>query len=112
MNENTGKLVESCETSEKKSELVLGESIYPHKNTNKTTWESPNGRTKNNRIDHIMIHRKSKMEKYSTGCRSSDYLMLLANVKIKIAKNAKIEIKSIKYNVDNLQINISKTYSS
>ena len=36
MNENGLKLVEFCEANE----LVIGGSLFPHKNIHNTTWES------------------------------------------------------------------------
>ena len=37
--------------------LVIGGTIYPHKNIQKTTWTSPDGKT-NNQIYHFTIDRK------------------------------------------------------
>lgn len=42
MNENGELLTEFCEINE----LVIGGSIFPHKTIHKTTWESPDGKTR------------------------------------------------------------------
>ena len=39
------------------NELVIGGSVYKHKDIHKVTWVSPDGRTKN-QIDFISISRK------------------------------------------------------
>ncbi|WP_353805840.1 hypothetical protein, partial [Acinetobacter baumannii] len=39
------------------NDLVIGGSVFPHKDIHKATWISPDGRTKN-QIDFIAISRK------------------------------------------------------
>ena len=57
MNENRLKLVEFCEANE--LQLVIGGSLFPHKNIHETTRESPDGKTKNQiLVDHIMISQR------------------------------------------------------
>ena len=55
MNENGELLVDFCGINN----LVIGGTIFPHKDIHKLTWNSPNGRDKN-QIDHIMINGKWK----------------------------------------------------
>ncbi|XP_062566351.1 uncharacterized protein LOC134228685 [Saccostrea cucullata] len=107
-NENRDRLIEFCETNE----LVIGESLFPHKNIHKTTPESPDGKTKN-QIHHIMISQRWRSSLHDVRAMrgadvNSDHHMILAKVKIKLAKNAKIETKRIKYNVDKLKNLIDK----
>ena len=51
-NENSERQCEFCKTR-----LVITETICQHKEIHKTTWISPNGRTKN-QIDHTMIAKE------------------------------------------------------
>ena len=78
MNENGLKLVEFCEANE----LVIGGSLFPHKNLHKTTWKSPDGKTKN-QIDYIMINQRWRSSlqdvRVMTGADcNSDHHMILA----------------------------------
>ncbi|XP_056022186.1 craniofacial development protein 2-like [Ostrea edulis] len=53
INDNGERLIEMCITNN----LVIGGSLFQHKNIHKTTWTSPSGRL-HNQIDHIMINSK------------------------------------------------------
>lgn len=93
----------SCETNE----LVIGGSFFPHKNIHKTTWESSSSRTKN-QIDHFMFSQRWRSLLQDVRAMrgadvNSDHLMILAKVRIKLANNANIETKRLKYNEDKLK---------
>lgn len=53
MNENGELFTEFCSNNN----LVIGGTLFPHKNIHKVTWISPNHITEN-QIDHITISRK------------------------------------------------------
>uniref|UniRef100_A0A3P9H430 Endonuclease/exonuclease/phosphatase domain-containing protein n=1 Tax=Oryzias latipes TaxID=8090 RepID=A0A3P9H430_ORYLA len=50
MNENGERLIDFCNTNN----LVVGGTLFPHRDIHKLTWYSPNDRDKN-QIDHMMI---------------------------------------------------------
>lgn len=54
-NEN-GKLV-TLSTGVHKNELVIGETLFPHKNIQKIMWTSPGNRGIN-QIDHVVLSKK------------------------------------------------------
>lgn len=53
MNENGERVANLCE----EHNLVVGGTIFPHKQIHKLTLRSPNGRD-GNQIDHILINNK------------------------------------------------------
>ena len=53
INENGENLFGFCTTDN----LVIGWTLFPHREIYKITWCSPNGRDRN-QIDHLMINRK------------------------------------------------------
>ena len=55
MNENGERLTNFCFINN----IIIGGTLFPHKQIHKLTWESPNGRDIN-QIDHIMINKKSR----------------------------------------------------
>lgn len=51
INENSGLLIEFYLNNK----IMIGGIVFPHKVIHKTTWNSPDIRTKN-QIDHVTIH--------------------------------------------------------
>ncbi len=52
-NENVERLLKFCSNNG----MVMGGTLFQHKNIHKYTWTTPDGQTRN-MIDHIMIKRK------------------------------------------------------
>jgi len=52
-NENGEIFIDLCA----KYEMIIGGSVFPHKDIHKATWVAPNHRTFN-QIDHIAISKK------------------------------------------------------
>ena len=52
-NENGDLFIDFCA----ENELVIGGTLFKHKNIHKYTWTSPNGRT-TNQIDHVAVKSK------------------------------------------------------
>ncbi|XP_062609155.1 craniofacial development protein 2-like [Saccostrea cucullata] len=85
-NDNGERLVEFCAMNN----LVIGGTLFTHPDIHKLTWNSPNGRDKN-QIDHLMINgmwRRSLLDvrvKRSADI-GSDHHLVTALIKIKLKK--------------------------
>lgn len=87
MNGNGERLADLCALNN----LVIGGSVYPHKNIHKATWVSPNHTTEN-QIDHICINKKFRRSMQDVRVRrgvdvASDHHLLVARLKLKLKKN-------------------------
>ena len=57
LNARSGTMEKGCVTSTIKNNMVIGGTLFQHRNIHKTTWISPNGAIKS-QIDHILINGK------------------------------------------------------
>ena len=88
-NDNGQRLIDIC----LENGLVIGGSVFQHKNIHKATWTSPDNRTKN-QIDHIVINQKwrrsMKDVKAIRGADiGSDHNLVLCKLKLKLKKATK-----------------------
>lgn len=103
MNDNGSCLADFCA----ENHLVLGGTVFPHKDCHKVTWVSPN-RKYENQIDHFCINKKWRRTMEDVRNKGgadvgSDYHLLIAELKIKVAKAAsKYKTTQKRYNVDRL----------
>lgn len=103
-NNNGERFIEFC----RNHDLVIGGTIFPHKDCHKTTWISPDSRTKN-QIDHIAISRKWRRSLLDTRNKrgadcGSDHHLVVANIRLKVAaKRTMAERRHGKYDVGRLK---------
>lgn len=84
INENGERLVEFCTTND----LVIGGTLFPHREIHKITWCSPNGRDRN-QIDHLLINGKWRRSLRDVKVRrgadvGSDHHLVTACLKLKL----------------------------
>jgi len=70
--------------------MVIGGTLFQHRNIHKTTWSSPSGATKS-QIDHILINRKWRsslqdVKPYRGADVTSDHNLLVAVVSLKLRR--------------------------
>jgi len=68
--------------------MIIGGTLFPHRNIQKLTWTSPNGRDQN-QIDHLMVNsmwRRSLLDvRVKRGAdASSDHHLVTAKVRLKL----------------------------
>ena len=106
------------------NDLVIGGTIFAHKNIHKQTWKSPDNRTFN-QIDHILINKKHRgalqdvRSMRGAEC-GSDHYMVSAKVKAKLSTNKSSPAEKIeRYGVEkllmeekkeNYQLNLSNRF--
>ena len=89
-NENGNLLIEFCGLND----LVIGGTLFQHKEIHKLTWTSPNRRDKN-QIDHLMINGRWRHSlndvsvKRGADC-GSDHFLIISKIKLKLKKAPKI----------------------
>jgi len=70
--------------------LVIGGSLFPHKDIHKATWVAPNQRTFN-QIDHVAISKKWRslldVRSYRGADVASDHHLVVAQLRLKLAAN-------------------------
>jgi len=104
MNENGERLADICGLND----LVIGDTIFEHKEIHKLTWISPNGNVKN-QIDHVLINGRWKHSLHNVTVKrgadvGSDHHLLLATVKLQLRRNpTKTEKKGQRYNTARLR---------
>jgi endonuclease/exonuclease/phosphatase family metal-dependent hydrolase len=75
------------------TDMIIGGSIFPHKNIYKVTWRSLNGVTMN-QIDHILIKKKHSSNVRDVRCKQgvnddSDHHLVMAKIQARISMNKK-----------------------
>ncbi|XP_043062739.1 uncharacterized protein LOC122319477 [Drosophila yakuba] len=86
-NDNGERLVELCQLFQ----LVIGGTIFPHKDVHKYSWTSPSGNTRN-QIDHICISRKWRhslldVRNKRGAAVDSDHELFIGELSIKLNRN-------------------------
>ena len=104
MNEN-GEIVSDVCVS---NELIIGGTIFPHKQRHKVTRRSPNARTEN-QIDHVTIVRRWRSTLQDVRVKrgadvGSDHHLVVAQLKLKLAAVRKAKNPGRRYDVGKLKM--------
>ena len=96
MNENGLLFASFCALNE----LVIGGSLFPHKQTHKATWISPDHHTEN-QIDHFTIDRKWRRVLLDVRVKrgadiDSDHHLLMGELRMKLAVKKKVGNKVLR----------------
>ena len=89
-------------------DLIIGETICPHKTCHKVSWVSPDNITEN-QLDHTAISKRFKRSLLDVRNKKgadigSDHHLMIANFRFKIlAARQTFETRRKKYNVQKLQ---------
>lgn len=107
-NDNGERLVDFCAMNN----LVIGGTLFTHQDIHKLTWNSPNGRDKN-QIDHLMINgmwRRSLLDvrvKRSADV-GSDHHLVTALIQMKLKKNNARSATQARFDTQRLRDNTMK----
>ena len=102
-NENGDRLIDFCV----RQGIVIGGTIFPHKDIHKATWISPDGRTKN-QIDHVCISKKFRRSlldvRVMRGADAdTDHYLVTAKLQLKLKKIQKPKQTRIKFDTKKLK---------
>ena len=86
-NGNGSKLVQFAAASD----MIIGGTIFAHKNIHKVTWRSPDGVTMN-QIDHVLIQKHHSSNLRDVRCKrgvnvDSDHHLVVAEIQARISTN-------------------------
>lgn len=101
-NDNGERLIDFCT----RHNLFIGGTRYIHKDIHKYTWESPDGRTRN-QIDHVIVSKlfSGSLEDVKTrrgADINSDHQLLVGTFRLRPA-SIKQPKRAVKYNISRLQ---------
>ena len=103
LNDNGGRMCDFCELNG----LLVGGTLFPHKDIHKVTWRAPDGVTKT-QVDHILINGKWKsslqdVRVYRGADCGSDHDLVVGQVKLKLRIARKRNLRSRKIDSDKLR---------
>ena len=95
INENGERLVNFCLNNG----LIIGGTVFPHKDVHKLTWTSPDGHTVN-QIDHMIINQKWRrslrdVRVYRGADANSDHYLVIGQVKLKLRQTRKVQNRQV-----------------
>jgi hypothetical protein len=104
-NDNGTRFVEFCETEG----LVVGGTLFPHRDVHKATWRSPN-MIHTNQIDHITVSKRHRF--YLKDVRAyrgadigqTDHYLVMAKVRVKLKRVTRVQ-PDIQFNSSRLANN-------
>ena len=90
------------------SKLIIGGTIFPHKQCHKVTWRSPNARTEN-QIDHVTIVQRWRSTLQDVRAKrgadvGSDHHLVVTQLKLKLAAVRKAKNPRRCYDVGKLKM--------
>ena len=105
VNENGDRFIEFCTLND----LMIGGTVFPHKEIHKLTWVSPN-KEHQNQIDHFAINNKWRsslqdVRSYRGADMNSDHFLIIGKLKLKLRsskrqtaeKPQRFDVQKLKY---------------